>query len=538
MQFMDSPFLTSGVFYGVNAGDRLPYFVVFSILYLVSTISNGLASGIGPFESYFMAYPIFLHYSRIPYATLEQELFLYREGAWSILLASETLLANAKQRVFPLLSFAFVLLYLFLPFSPIFSTFFWMTATLLFSLGLNYRWGVWAALSGVLLVISQELYPDSPKLLVLIHGTSLLMLFALVQQSHRALHSEHQKNLRTLQILLRSNESQTLDLTEEAVLILNLRGVIEDAFPEACTLLGLPKNALHGKTACKILGIPPLAYPLPSSTQGEFPWNRHNETMTLQYHRRPLLERGVPRGVLLILSDISAERKRFEAYLQAAKFTVIGQVSAGLAHELRNPMTTIKGFMQLITPEQWPSHLRSYHQLILDEIKVTDQILSHFLLLTNPPAPRLDTLDLKKLSVSATQMLHPTALMSEVDFTLDWPNVGPYILGDQDQLLHALLSILQNAIEASPCGATIRLKPAVMKDTVLVTVEDDGPGIPEGIKERVFDPFFTTRREGTGLGLTIAQKIMLAHHGDLLLATPASGQGTRITLTFPRLSEL
>lgn len=362
-----------------------------------------------------------------------------------------------------------------------------------------------------------------------------ILMENLKQLKYQTVNSEHTKNLRTLQILPRSKGNPLIDLSKEAAVLLNLRGIIEDAFPEVYTLLGLPKGSLQGKSAFQVLGIPALTLPLPGRSTGEFLWNRQNESITLHYDARSLLEQKVPCGILLILSDISEERKRSEAYLQAAKFSVIGQVSAGLAHELRNPMTTIKGFMQLMTPEQWPSHLSSYHHLILDEIKVIDQILSHFLLLTNPSAPKFDTLDLRDLAVSAAQMLHTTALMAEVNFELDWPSGGPNIMGDQEQLLHALLSVLQNAVEASPRGAAIRLNSVVTKDKVSVIVEDAGPGIPQRIKERVFDPFFTTRREGTGLGLTIAQRIMFAHHGELLISNSSTGQGTQITLSFPAL---
>lgn len=348
-------------------------------------------------------------------------------------------------------------------------------------------------------------------------------------------HSESNKNLKTLRILLKSTGGRAIDLSEDAALVLNLKGVVENASPATYTLLGLPEGSLQGKMASQILGIPPLVLPFSSCIKDNFLWNRKDEAITLQYSARSLFEQDMPCGILLTLTDISEERKRSDAYLQAAKFAVIGQVSAGLAHELRNPMTTIKGFMQLITAEQWPGHLRSYHQLILDEIKVIDKILSHFLLLTNPSAPKFAALDLKELAVSATQMLHTSALMAEVNFNLDWPSGGPYIRGDQEQLLHALLSILQNAIEASQPGGVIRLRSATRQDKVSVIVEDDGPGIPRENKQRVFDPFFTTRKGGTGLGLTIAQQIMLAHHGELLIDTPSTSKGTRVTLSFPAL---
>ena len=349
------------------------------------------------------------------------------------------------------------------------------------------------------------------------------------------IHTESNKNPKTLQILLRNAENRAVDLAQDAALILNRKGVVENASPATYTLLGLSEGSLNGKSASQVLGIQPLVLPLVGCVKGEFLWNRADEILTLQYSARTLFEHDTHFGILLLLTDITDERKRFEAYLQAAKFAVIGQVSAGLAHELRNPMTTIKGFMQLITADQWPLHLRAYHRLVLDEIKVIDKILSHFLLLTNPSAPKFNMLDLKELAVSAMDMLHSATLVAEVKFDLDWPANGPYIMGDREQLLHTLLSILQNAIEASPNHTTIRLQAKTDETKVAISVEDDGDGIPQAIRHRVFEPFFTTRPGGTGLGLTIAQQIVLAHHGELLIGSPIIGKGTRVTLTFPAI---
>ncbi|MCO5386842.1 MAG: ATP-binding protein [Desulfosporosinus sp.] len=109
-------------------------------------------------------------------------------------------------------------------------------------------------------------------------------------------------------------------------------------------------------------------------------------------------------------------------------------------------------------------------------------------------------------------------------------------MGDREQLLQALVSILNNAIEASPKGGNVIIRLREEESCVSVNIIDDGPGIPENLRQRILDPFFTTHKEGTGLGLTIAQQIILTHHGKLYFSDSSSSTGTEVTIDFPSLS--
>ena len=193
--------------------------------------------------------------------------------------------------------------------------------------------------------------------------------------------------------------------------------------------------------------------------------------------------------------------------------------------------------MQLISPEQWPESFRPYQQLILDEIQSIDQVLSKFILLTSPTAPQMQPLSLIETIHATAQLIQPFSLRQGVALILELSSPSLYVMGDHEQLLQALLSLLNNAIEASPNGGKVIIRLTEYESYARISVIDDGPGIPESLRHRVHDPFFTTQADGTGLGLTIAQQIILAHHGKLHFSESIPTGGTEAMIDLPYLSK-
>ena len=362
----------------------------------------------------------------------------------------------------------------------------------------------------------------------------IIVLYVRRETQERLLHQCHIKAMR---VLLRQNPPliQTVDYTREAIIILDKTGSIIESNPQSTYLLSLSESFLIGKSISTVLGILPNFQQTEVPDNGEFTWETQNKvTKHLKFRTRPLLDYDLPSGTLLTLYDISEAKKRSEAYVQIAKFSIIGQVSAGLAHEIRNPLTTIKGFMQLITPAQWPEAFRPYQQLILDEIQTIDQVLDKFVLLTSPSAPQMKLVDMTEILHALVQTIQPIHLMQGITLVLEISDHPVYVMGDNEQLLQALLSILHNAIEASPKDSKVIIRLTEHESHVRICIIDHGPGIPENLRQRVLDPFFTTQVEGTGLGLTIAQQIILAHHGKLDFFVPSSG--TEVLIDLPLLS--
>lgn len=161
----------------------------------------------------------------------------------------------------------------------------------------------------------------------------------------------HQGHIRAMRVLLQQSPplSQTVDYSRDALLVIDTNYKVIDVSPHVSKILGMPESTLLGKNLQNFLNIPNLKAPSGETLKGELTWEKPDGVMIhLDYCIRSLLDHGSHSGHILILTDISKEKRRNNAYLQAAKFSAVGQVAAGLAHEIRNPLTTIKGFIQLI----------------------------------------------------------------------------------------------------------------------------------------------------------------------------------------------
>lgn len=419
----------------------------------------------------------------------------------------------------------------------------YINITLCFDLWLSI-WGKAWILSTTLLIVASLVYPNNPSvplLLVLV----LLLLFLLRMMFFYDKHKIqqrllHQPHIKAMRVMLRQNLPliQTVDYSHEAVIILDNTGSIIESNPQSSLLLALSESFLVGKPISDVLGILPNFQPSEIPENGEFTWETQKKVIKhLKFRTRTLLDYDIPSGTLLTLFDISEAKKRSEAYVQVAKLSIVGQVSAGLAHEIRNPLTTIKGFMQLITPAQWPESFRPYQQLILDEIHSIDKLLNNFVLITSPSAPQMKLLNMTECIQTMAQTIQPIRLMRGVTLVLELSDHSVYVMGDDEQLFRALLSLLNNAIEASPKGGKVIIRLTEYESHARISVIDDGPGIPENLRDRVLDPFFTTQEEGTGLGLTIAQQIVLAHHGMLHFSESIPPSGTEAMIDLPCLSK-
>jgi len=234
-------------------------------------------------------------------------------------------------------------------------------------------------------------------------------------------------------------------------------------------------------------------------------------------------------GVLAVYRDIT-ERKLMERQsIQAEKFAVLGQIAAGLAHEIRNPLTTVKGFLQMFHPSD--SRYSEYVDLMLDEVNRTNKLVGDFILLANPQAPvfkpRLLNEILQVICNSHLDRLTKQGIVLEY-----YPSTLPHTYLDKEQIEHLLTCLIDNAIEAMPCGGTLGIRTKTLKSRLQVEIWDTGSGIAPETLDRVFDPFFTTKETGIGLGLSIVYHIISSHHGSITLNSNF-GFGTTVTIELP-----
>jgi signal transduction histidine kinase len=222
------------------------------------------------------------------------------------------------------------------------------------------------------------------------------------------------------------------------------------------------------------------------------------------------------------------------------KLASLGVLAAGVAHEIRNPLTAIKA--RLFTQQKAlapGSPGRAEAEFIGREIDRLEKIVSDFLRFARPVEPNRVPLSLADLLHQVSQLMAPQLRDSSIDLTIE-PVVETKILGDPEQLQQVLINLVQNAAEALGMGGTIKLRAIQsrmalaerMREVVIIEVEDNGPGIPPQVQKRLFDPFFTTKQSGTGLGLSIAARIVEKHAGALRFQT-AANLGTTFGIVLP-----
>jgi PAS domain S-box-containing protein len=241
-------------------------------------------------------------------------------------------------------------------------------------------------------------------------------------------------------------------------------------------------------------------------------------------------DNGEVEHIVIISRDISERKKAEEILLQSEKLSIVGELAAGVAHEIRNPLTTIKGFIQL---NKWENGADEINDLLLSELARIETITSEMLTLGKPQAVALHRTNLRELVENTLELLSPQANMQNIQFNLCVEDSSFFITGEKNQLKQVLLNILKNAIEAMPDGGNIHinLRKGENGECVL-SVQDEGCGIPEELLPRLGEPFYSLKEKGTGLGLMICNKIIKQHNGSITYQSKAQ-QGTLVEITLP-----
>jgi signal transduction histidine kinase len=221
---------------------------------------------------------------------------------------------------------------------------------------------------------------------------------------------------------------------------------------------------------------------------------------------------------------IMEEAKRHEA------LAAVGEMAAGLAHEVRNPVAAIRGAAQAITPDASPDQAREMLGVIREETARLERVVGEFLDYARPASPRREPVD---LADAARRVARDAGLAGlDVRIDLDVEPETPPAAGDPDQIRRVFENLVRNAAQATGPGGTLRIRIASSGGRVTARFEDDGPGIPDDRLASLFQPFQTTRVGGTGLGLALVHRIVEAHAGEIEV-DGRPGIGAVFTLTFP-----
>ncbi|MEH7094719.1 PAS domain S-box protein [Neobacillus vireti] len=236
----------------------------------------------------------------------------------------------------------------------------------------------------------------------------------------------------------------------------------------------------------------------------------------------------------IIIRDITERKKTQELLLNSEKLNVAGQLAVGIAHEVRNPLTAIKGFLQLMESEE--DRNRPYFEIIQSEMDRIELILSELLVLAKPHELKFEAVDLITLLDNVKTLIDTQAIINGIQIETRY-NYHNFIINcDPNQLKQVFINILKNAIEAMPEGGKITIEVKQYGfNMVKVFFQDTGKGMPQEILKRVGEPFFTTKEDGTGLGVMISKQIIENHGGTLNIWSDK--QGTLIEVILPKASK-
>lgn len=245
--------------------------------------------------------------------------------------------------------------------------------------------------------------------------------------------------------------------------------------------------------------------------------------------KRMVLENG-DRYYVAILRDISDKKEIEEMMIRSEKMSIAGQLSTGIAHEIRNPLTSLKGFLQLL--QAGVSHKEEYYKIMIDEIEKMESISSELLFISKPLTENKEMEDVGRMIEDVVVLLRPQASLNECHII--WDEVEQQkIYCDRSQIKQVLINLVKNAYEAMEQGGHIEINVTDNDDTISIKVIDEGPGVPEEIVHKLGEPFFTTKQNGTGLGLMIANQILERHDGKLEIYRNEV-KGTTFQMTLPK----
>ncbi|QGG48215.1 PAS domain S-box protein [Heliorestis convoluta] len=228
-------------------------------------------------------------------------------------------------------------------------------------------------------------------------------------------------------------------------------------------------------------------------------------------------------------NDIT-ERKKFEKEIAALdRLNLVAQMAAGIGHEIRNPMTTVRGYLQIISNKDIYKADKKNFDLMIDELDRANMIITEFLSLAKNKAENRKKTNLNNILQYLYPLIEANAILAEKKIILEQQDI-PDLLLDEKEIRQLILNITRNGLEAMEPGGTLRIQTYLDEEKVVMAVQDEGKGIEKAVVDKIGTPFFTTKENGTGLGLAVCQSIVKRHNATLTFDT--SREGTTFITAF------
>lgn len=328
----------------------------------------------------------------------------------------------------------------------------------------------------------------------------------------------------------------------DGLLLWNHQFQIVDLNSSAEDIFGLSKDLLIGKNLFGLFSETKIKQEIVKHVEQVMDKRKHSSTIIIEseegqkryfdYSSKHEIVEGLN---LTVIKDITEKIEIQEQLRKSDTLNVIGELAAGIAHEIRNPMTALKGFIQLLEGSIKSEH-EMYYQVITSELQRIDSIINEFLILAKPQAKRFQEKDIKQIMKETVDLLNAQAVLHNVQFITSFENNLPLIFCEPNQLKKVFINIIKNAIEVMPDGGNILIKiNQTENNQIRISIWDEGMGIPEEKIKKLGEPFYTTKERGTGLGLMVSYRIIEEHQGTVQIESEI-GKGTTFTIILPLLA--
>jgi len=245
----------------------------------------------------------------------------------------------------------------------------------------------------------------------------------------------------------------------------------------------------------------------------------------------PIIVNGETIGVYYMIRDITQERQTEERMKNQEKLLLVGELAAGIAHEIRNPLTSLRGFIQLFELEETSDIKKSRYNIMRLEIDRINEIVSELLILAKPSQEQYNLRSITDMLDNVIVLLEAQANLKDIQIKKAFESELPFV-NCNSGIKQVFINLLKNAMESMSDGGEIVVQATRIRDNICIQIKDQGGGISDEHLSKLGQPFFTTKETGTGLGLMVSQRIVQNHGGTLLIKS-GPGEGTIVEITLP-----
>ncbi len=324
------------------------------------------------------------------------------------------------------------------------------------------------------------------------------------------------------------------DSVMDGIVLLNNNFKIIAINPVAASILEVSDIASIGKKLDDIIGLPSGSFDEKFANQMQY---KGEKEFILHNGKEKIIEYAYKRQMIsnvhmALFRDVTDKKEMEERLRKSDTLSVVGELAAGIAHEIRNPMTALKGFIHLLQASV-KEDFSMYFDVITTELKRIESIITEFLILAKPQALHYEKKDLSKVMSDTIELLRPQATLGNVQIVFQHNDQLPEMFCEPNQLKQVFINIIKNGIEVMPKGGSIFVKMfQEVPNHFVISIADEGSGIHKDKLKRLGEPFYTTKERGTGLGLMVSYKIIEEHRGKIDV-TSEVGVGSEFRITLP-----